>query len=82
MLVWCTLLFVLGVLAFLDSLFSMRDLYRRVNSVLFMLVSLGLFFRTTTKMKLKNREEMENHVVSLMSRVKSLETSRERLSDY
>ena len=82
MLVWCTLLFILGVSAFLDSLFSMGDIFRRVNSVLFMLVSLGLFFRTTSKMKLKNREEKEKQLVGLLQRVKSLESSREKLSEY
>jgi hypothetical protein len=51
MLTWCTILFVLGVAAFLDSLFSYGDIFRQVNSVLFMLVSLGLLVRTTTKMR-------------------------------
>ena len=79
MLAWCTLLFILGVLAFLDSLFNVGDIFRRVNSVLFMLVSLGLFFRTTTKMKLKSREEMEKEIVNLTSRVQSIENAREKL---
>jgi hypothetical protein len=51
MLTWCAILFVLGIAAFLDSLFSYGDIFRQVNSVLFMLVSLGLLVRTTTKMR-------------------------------
>jgi hypothetical protein len=45
MLSWCIILFGLGVLAFLDTLFNYGEIFRRVNSVLFMLVSLGLLIR-------------------------------------
>jgi phage-related holin len=66
MLTWCTILFVLGVAAFLDSLFSYGDIFRQVNSVLFMLVSLGLLVRTTTKMRLRITE-------GYMARIEKLE---------
>lgn len=66
MLVWCAVLFVLGVLAFMDSLFNYGEIFRQVNSVLFMLVSLGLLIRTTTKIKLRTVE-------GYMERIKQLE---------
>ncbi len=66
MLVWCAVLFCLGVLAFMDSLFNYGEIFRQVNSVLFMLVSLGLLIRTTTKIKLRTVE-------GYMERIKQLE---------
>lgn len=44
MLIWALVLIVLGVLAFLDSLFAFGEIFRRVNAVMFLLVSLGLLF--------------------------------------
>ncbi|MFQ6003671.1 MAG: hypothetical protein ACE5KJ_07990 [Candidatus Zixiibacteriota bacterium] len=47
MLTWCTILFILGVLAFLDAMISppYGDIFRKVNSLLFMLISLGMLIR-------------------------------------
>jgi len=47
MLTWCTILFLLGVLAFLDAIISppYGDIFRKVNSLLFMLISLGMLIR-------------------------------------
>jgi hypothetical protein len=56
MIFWSAFLFLLGLSAFLDSMFNYGEIFRRVNSVLFMLVSLGLLIRTTTKMKLRRIE--------------------------
>lgn len=58
MFIWCGILFTLGITAFLDSLFNYGEIFRQVNSVLFLLVSLGLLIRTTTKMRLRT---MEHH---------------------
>lgn len=58
MLIWCGILFTLGITAFLDSLYNYGEIFRQVNSVLFLLVSLGLLIRTTTKMRLRT---MEHH---------------------
>ncbi len=66
MLIWCGVLFALGILAFMDSLFNYGEIFRQVNSVLFMLVSLGLLIRTTTKIKLRAVE-------GYMERIKQLE---------
>ncbi|MBD3380640.1 MAG: hypothetical protein GF404_00445 [candidate division Zixibacteria bacterium] len=65
MLFWSAFLFLLGVGAFLDSLFNYGDIFRRVNSVLFMLISLGLLIRTTTKMKLRRIEHFIERIEML-----------------
>ncbi len=52
MLSWCLVLLGLGVLAFLDSQFNYGYIFRSVNSVLFMLVSLGLLIRARVLIKL------------------------------
>ena len=72
MLVWCGLMFALSVLAFLDSLFNYGEIFRQVNSVLFMLVSLGLLVRTTTKMRLKTFEQQAARILSLEEEVHAL----------
>lgn len=45
MLWWSTILFILGVLAFLDSIFNYGEIFRQVNSFFFMLISLGILIR-------------------------------------
>ncbi len=47
MLTWCAVLFILGVLAFLDAMFNppYGDIFRKVNALLFMLISLGMLIR-------------------------------------
>ncbi len=82
MFVWCSVLFVLGIMAFLDSMLNMGDIFRQVNSVLFMLISLGLLLRTTTKMKNKSKENYENRVYNLEQQVRILKEGREKLEEY
>ena len=69
MLVWCLTLFGLGVLAFLDTFFNYGEIFRRVNSVVFMLLSLGLLVRTRMLTKfgkiealLRRNAELENQM--------------------
>lgn len=47
MLKWCAILFILGALAFLDAVINppYGDIFRKVNSLLFMLISLGMLIR-------------------------------------
>ena len=66
MLIWSSVLLALGALAFLDSQFNYGYIFRSVNSVLFMLVSLGVLVRTRILIKLGFREH-------LISRNKQLE---------
>ena len=84
MLAWCTILFGLGVVAFLDTIFNYGEIFRRVNSVVFMLVSLGLLVRTSMKMRLRTIEGLISKVEELesqLSRVKSASTEINRQRD-
>lgn len=65
MLTWCGLLFTLGIAAFLDSIYNYGNIFRQINSVLFMLTSLGLLVRTTTKMKLRTMENALKRIEQL-----------------
>ena len=49
---------------------------------LFLLISLGLLIRTTTKMKLGKWEDRENKVFDLERRVRQLEAEKERQPDF
>jgi len=82
MFIWCSILFVLGVLAFLDSILNMGNIFRQVNSVFFMLISLGLLIRTTTKMKSRTKEYDQSRIYSLEQQVKVLKKGREKLKEF
>lgn len=58
MLYWCLTLFALGILAFLDTFFNYGEIFQRVNSVMFMLISLGLLIRTRMMMKTGKLEKL------------------------
>ncbi len=70
MLTWCGLLFLLGIAAFLDSIYNYGNIFRQINSVLFMLTSLGLLVRTTTKMKLRTVEGYITRIEQLEKEVR------------
>lgn len=72
MLVWCGILFGLGIMAFLDSLFNYGEIFRQVNSVLFMLVSLGLLVRTTTKIRRATVEKQVDRLKSVEDELAAL----------
>jgi len=72
MLIWCGVLFFLGIAAFLDSLFTFGEIFRKINSVFFMLVSLGLLVRTSTKMKMRTIEGYIEKIKRLEQEVKIL----------
>ena len=78
MLFWCAFLFVLGVAAFMDTLFNYGEIFRKINSVLFLLISLGLLIRTTSKMKAGKMESYERRVDDLEKKVTELSRPRER----
>ncbi len=75
MLAWCAILFVLGILAFMDTIFIYGDIFRKVNSVVFMLVSLGLLVRTTMKMKIRRIEGLISRITELEEQVAQLSES-------
>lgn len=72
MLVWCVVLLFLGVAAFMDSIFTFGEIFRKINSVLFMLVSLGLLVRVSTKIKTAKREGQEKRIEELEAKVAEL----------
>jgi hypothetical protein len=59
MLAWCIVIFVLGVLSFVDALFGEWVIFRQANSFLLMLVSLGLLIRVSLKQRAAHIEKME-----------------------
>jgi len=78
MLFWSGLLFVLGIAAFLDAMFNYGEIFRKINSVLFMLVSLAILVRTTTKMKNAKIEQYQQKVEDLEQKVNNLSRPKER----
>ena len=82
MLIWVAILFGLGILAFLDSLLNMGELFRGVNSVFFMLISLGLLIRTTTKKKNARVENLKKKIFALEQQVRVLQSGQKKLADY
>jgi hypothetical protein len=72
MLAWCAILFLLGIIAFLDTIFNYGEIFRRVNSVVFMLVSLGLLVRTSMKMKIRRVEGLISKVEELEAKLAQL----------
>ena len=78
MLFWSAVLFLLGIAAFLDALFNYGEIFRRVNSVLFLLISLAILVRTTTKIKAARIEGYEKRVGDLERKVSELSQPKER----
>ena len=83
MFIWCAIMFTLGIFAFLDSLFNYGDIFRQINSVLFMFISLGLLVRTTTKMKARRMENYESRVENLEMQLRAMKKEEEKSqADY
>lgn len=82
MLVWCGLLFFLGVTAFVDAVLNMGEIFRQVNSVLFMLVSLALLIRTTTKAKEQRLEKYQQQVSHLEQEISQLKEAQKKLVQF
>lgn len=77
---WCSFLFVLGIFAFLDTLFNYGNIFRQVNSVLFMLISLALLIRTTAKIKERKLEKYEERIENLEMNIRALKEDKKKLS--
>ncbi len=82
MLLWCGLLFFLGIMAFIDSVLNMGEIFRQVNSVVFLLVSLALLIRTTTKKKEQRTEKLQHRVFNLEREVAKLQSDQKKLVDF
>lgn len=77
MLIWCSILLFLGVTAFLDNIFTQNEIFRTINSVFFMLVSLGLLVRTSTKQRIGRRESYQKRIDELEQQIRDL-TQKDR----
>ena len=62
MLYWCIALFIMGVMSFLDNILSYGEVFRWINSALFMLVSLGILIRTKMMVKVGRIERLIEEV--------------------
>jgi hypothetical protein len=82
MLVWSALLFLLGVLAFVDSVFNMGEIFRQVNSVVFLLVALALLIRTSTKAREQKTEKLQSRVFNLEREVSQLKSEQKKLVEF
>lgn len=82
MLIWCSILFILGIAAFLDAFYNYGQIFRSVNSILFMLVSLAVLIRTVTKIKAARVEGYLERISSLKKELRELqqETYSNRIS--
>jgi hypothetical protein len=78
MLFWSAILFVLGIFAFLDAMFNYGEIFRKINSVLFLLISLAILVRTTTKMKDAKTEKYQQKVEDLEQKVTNLSRPKEK----
>lgn len=77
MFIWVAILFSLGIAAFMDSIFNYGDIFRQINSVLFMFISLGLLVRTTTKIKAQKMENYESRIANLEMQIRSMKKQTE-----
>lgn len=82
MFVWCAVLFCLGIAAFVDSVLNMGEIFRTVNSVLFMLLSLALLVRTTSKKKERKLEHYEEKIFHLEREVNMLKQHQKQMSEF
>jgi len=76
MFIWSMVLFSLGALAVLDSQLNYGYLFRSANSLLFMLVSLGLLIRTRVLVKLGYKEKLLQTNRDLEARISELTRPR------
>ncbi len=76
MLTWCVILFGLGLVAVLDSIFTYGEVFRRINSFLFMLLSLGLLIRTAIKARKGRVERYLEKIEWLEKRLEDLQPEK------
>ena len=82
MFAWCAVLFGLGILSFLDAILTNNEVFGRVSSVFFMLISLALLIRTTTKHKEQKAENYKKCIFSLEREVASLKQAQREFENY
>lgn len=78
MFAWCIILFLLGIAAFLDTIFNYGNIFRQINSAMFMLISLGLMVRTTIKIKEGTKENYEDRIKNLEMQLRSFTANKNK----
>ena len=81
MLIWRIVLLVLGILAVIDSQVNYGQIFRSANSILFMLLALGVLVRTKILGTRGFRERLVRKNIELESRVAELERSLGQLKE-
>jgi hypothetical protein len=79
MLIWSIMLLGLGVLAVLDSQFNYGHIFRSANSVIYMLLSLGILIRTKIMGTQGYREQLVRKNIELQEKVEELQRSLDNL---
>lgn len=79
MLIWSIVLLGLGILAVIDSQVNYGQIFRSANSILFMLLALGVLIRTKILGTRGFREKLVRKNIELESRVEELERSLAQL---
>lgn len=78
MFTWCIILFLLGIAAFMDTIFNYGNIFRQINSAMFMLISLGLMVRTTIKIKEGKKENYEDRIKNLEMQLRAFTSDKSR----
>lgn len=76
MFIWSLVLFGLGILAVLDSQFNYGYVFRSANSVVFMLLSLGILIRTKILEKMGYKENLLRKNIELGAKIEDMERAQ------
>ncbi len=79
MVFWSTLLFILGVLAFLDSLFNYGEIFRQINTFMFMLISLGVLIRIRAERKSYGKAKLIDSIKVKENKSEQVKTEKEKV---
>jgi len=81
MLIWSFVLFGLGIMAVLDSQFNYGQIFRSANSIMYMLLSLGVLIRAKLMRTRGYREQLVRKNIELEDKIKELQRSLELLQN-
>ncbi len=79
MLGWSFVVFILGVLAFVDSQLNYGYIFRGANALLFMLLALGVLTRMKVMARRGFREQLVRENIELRARIEELDSSLAKL---
>jgi hypothetical protein len=76
MFIWSIVLFGLGILAVLDSQLNYGYVFRSANSIVFMLLSLGILIRTKMLEKMGYKENLLRKNIELSAKIEDMERAQ------